>query len=45
MTGRPLALGATVEIETVPGPLPLLNYPAMEGLFERTAASLVVADQ
>jgi hypothetical protein len=44
VTGRPLALGATVEIETV-GPLPLLNYPAMEGLFERTAASLVVADQ
>ena len=39
-----LALGATVEIETVPGPLPLLNNGTMEGLFEKTAASLVGAE-
>ena len=45
MTGGRSPWGTTVEIETVPGPLPLLNDPAMEGLFERTAASLVAADQ
>jgi metal-dependent amidase/aminoacylase/carboxypeptidase family protein len=39
-----LALGAQVEIETVPGPLPLLNDATMEGLFEKTAASLVGAE-
>jgi metal-dependent amidase/aminoacylase/carboxypeptidase family protein len=39
-----LALGATVEIETVPGPLPLLNDPTMEGLFEKTAPALVGAE-
>jgi metal-dependent amidase/aminoacylase/carboxypeptidase family protein len=39
-----LALGAQVEIETVPGPLPLLNDPTMEGLFARTAAALVGAE-
>ena len=39
-----LALGAKVEIETVPGPLPLLNDSTMEGLFEKTATSLVGAE-
>jgi amidohydrolase len=40
-----LALGATVEIETVPGPLPLLNHPTMEGLFHREASTLVGAER
>jgi amidohydrolase len=39
-----LALGASVEIETVPGPLPLLNHPTMERLFATTAAALVGAE-
>jgi amidohydrolase len=39
-----LALGASVEIETVPGPLPLLNHPTMERLFATTAADLVGAE-
>ena len=39
-----LALGATVEIETVPGPLPLLNEPTMERLFHDAASTLVGAE-
>jgi amidohydrolase len=39
-----LALGATVEIETVPGPLPLLNEPTMERLFHDAASALVGAE-
>jgi amidohydrolase len=39
-----LALGTTVEIETVPGPLPLINDPLMEGLFHREASRLVGAE-
>jgi amidohydrolase len=36
-----LALGAQVEIETLPGPMPLLCDPAMAKLFEATARGLV----
>ena len=36
-----LALGARVEIETLPGPMPLLCDPAMARLFEGTARGLV----
>jgi len=36
-----LALGARVEIETLPGPMPLLCDRAMARLFERTARGLV----
>jgi amidohydrolase len=40
-----LALGARVEIETLPGPMPLVNDPVMAGLFEATAGALVGADE
>ena len=36
-----LALGAQVEIETLPGPMPLLCDPTMAKLFERAARGLV----
>ena len=36
-----LALGAQVEIETLPGPMPLLCDPAMAKLFETAARGLV----
>ena len=36
-----LALGAKVEIETLPGPMPLLCDPAMAKLFEAAARGLV----
>ena len=36
-----LALGAQVEIETLPGPMPLLCDQSMSTLFERTAKGLV----
>jgi len=36
-----LALGAQVEIETLPGPMPLLCDPTMAKLFETTARELV----
>ena len=36
-----LALGARVEIETIPGPLPLLREDTMAGMFRQTAAALV----
>ncbi len=36
-----LALGARVEIDTLPGPMPLLCDPAMARLFEATARGLV----
>jgi len=36
-----LALGAQVEIETLPGPMPLLCDPVMAQLFEREARHLV----
>jgi len=36
-----LALGAQVEIETLPGPMPLLCDQSMSALFERTAKGLV----
>jgi amidohydrolase len=39
-----LALGATVEIETVPGPLPLLNNSTMARLFHDAASTLVGAE-
>ena len=39
-----LALGATVELETVPGPLPLRCDPTMARYFRTTAEELVGAD-
>jgi amidohydrolase len=39
-----LALGATVEIDTLPGPMPLRCDPAMARLFETTARGLVGAE-
>jgi amidohydrolase len=40
-----LALGAQVEIETLPGPMPLLCDQSMSALFERTAKGLVGQEQ
>ena len=40
-----LALGAQVEIETLPGYLPLFNHMGMAALFKANAAALLGADQ
>jgi len=40
-----LALGAQVEIETLPGYLPLFNHPGMAMHFKANAAALLGADQ
>src|SRR3989441_2882464 len=40
-----LALGAQVEIETLPGPMPLLCDQSMSTFFERTAKGLVGQEQ
>jgi len=39
-----LALGARVEIETIPGPLPLLREDTMARMFRQTAEALVGAE-
>jgi amidohydrolase len=39
-----LALGAEVEIETLPGYLPLFNHPGMAARFKANAAALLGAD-
>jgi amidohydrolase len=43
--GGALALGAAVEIETLPGYLPLMNHAGMAELFRANAAALLGADQ
>src|SRR6266446_8612794 len=40
-----MALGAQVEIETLPGYLPLFNHMGMAGMFKDNAAALLGADQ
>src|SRR5262249_28944651 len=40
-----LALGATVEVETLPGYLPLFNHPGMTERFVATAREVLGADQ
>jgi amidohydrolase len=39
-----LALGASVEIETLPGPLPVVQDPTLAGLFRDNAVGLVGAE-
>lgn len=39
-----MAIGAEVEIQEIPGYLPLLNEPALDQLFEQNAGELVAAE-